>query len=519
MKKTIALLLTFWIFSSSLSQETEAFNKIYTQTFVETSHTDFEKSLAIADSLFQISETPFFQTKSLMLSASLFTQAGDLKEAIEYAEKALKIIEKTTFYDWQARVHGFLATQHRNMLIYSQSEFHVNQAIEAAKKISDPQVAGITLNLLLQEKAFLAKDKENYNEALELFTTAGEYFKQMGDSYLIAQNEMFKGACALGLQEFDQALMYYQTALEFFGDLPDNYVKGLIYTGLAEVHLQQKNLNRAKENLIKAGEIAKHSSYLEFLNKYYSTAFKYHGLVGDVEQLNFYSHRRDSIQALLTTQKSKYLDQSYANLNTANTEFSDQLQQRGWVILGSIVLFLGGLLYFMHYRKKQKRQVRKIQSIVAELEQQKALWAKQAAEQEAVLEEVLEEKEEVEQETAMMSPEIEARILRQLLKFEQSTLFTKNSISLSVLAAYCKTNTKYLSHCINHHKGMDFYNYINDLRIKYIIDKLLNEPVYRKYKFATLAEEAGFSSANKFSTIFKKSTTLSPSVFIKQLDK
>lgn len=65
---------------------------------------------------------------------------------------------------------------------------------------------------------------------------------------------------------------------------------------------------------------------------------------------------------------------------------------------------------------------------------------------------------------------------------------------------------------------MDFNNYINELRIQFIIDKLLKEPIHRKYKFSTLAEEAGFSSQNKFSTVFKKSTSITPSEFIKQLE-
>lgn len=91
-------------------------------------------------------------------------------------------------------------------------------------------------------------------------------------------------------------------------------------------------------------------------------------------------------------------------------------------------------------------------------------------------------------------------------------------MSLSWLAAYCKTNSKYLSFCINKHKGKDFNNYINELRIEYIILKLINNPVYKKYKIATLAEEAGFSSQNKFSMIFKSVTSITPSAFIKQLD-
>ncbi|MGC5744441.1 helix-turn-helix domain-containing protein [Chryseobacterium sp. NFX27] len=116
-----------------------------------------------------------------------------------------------------------------------------------------------------------------------------------------------------------------------------------------------------------------------------------------------------------------------------------------------------------------------------------------------------------------MSPETEKKLLAKLNKFEKSTLFTKKNISLPYLSAHLQTNTKYLSYIINTHKKKDFNNYINELRIRYIIEKLKYEPQYRKYKVATLADETGFSSPNKFTTVFKKVTSLSPSLFISYL--
>lgn len=105
---------------------------------------------------------------------------------------------------------------------------------------------------------------------------------------------------------------------------------------------------------------------------------------------------------------------------------------------------------------------------------------------------------------AMMTPETERKILAKLDKFEEATLFLRNNISLPYVASYCNTNTKYLSHLINNYKHKDFSNYINELRINYILKKLTNNPQYHKYKIAALAEEAGFSSQSKFAAAFKK---------------
>lgn len=118
-----------------------------------------------------------------------------------------------------------------------------------------------------------------------------------------------------------------------------------------------------------------------------------------------------------------------------------------------------------------------------------------------------------------MNSETEKKLLLKLQEFEELTLFIENTISLSTLSTYCETTPKYLSYAINAYKKKDFNNYINELRINYIIEKSKNVPLYRKYKIAGLAEEAGFSSPNKFSSVFKKVTTISPSVFIAYLQK
>jgi len=45
----------------------------------ETSQKDFNKALKIADSLYTVSQTPILKVKSLMLSATLYDQPGELR--------------------------------------------------------------------------------------------------------------------------------------------------------------------------------------------------------------------------------------------------------------------------------------------------------------------------------------------------------------------------------------------------------------------------------------------------------
>ena len=87
-------------------------------------------------------------------------------------------------------------------------------------------------------------------------------------------------------------------------------------------------------------------------------------------------------------------------------------------------------------------------------------------------------------------------------------------MSLAFLASYLGTNTITLSKVINTHKQMNFNDYINGLRIRYIIERIKNEPQFEQYKIAYLAEVSGFSSHSIFSKAFKKSTGVTPSQFL-----
>lgn len=110
--------------------------------------------------------------------------------------------------------------------------------------------------------------------------------------------------------------------------------------------------------------------------------------------------------------------------------------------------------------------------------------------------------------------ESEMVILAGLDRFENSGDFTNKDMSLGMLASQLGTNTKYLSEVINRNKGKNFKSYINELRIRYIAEKIKNDPNYLNYKISYLAEESGFTLHSTFTSIFKSIVGLSPIAFI-----
>ena len=120
--------------------------------------------------------------------------------------------------------------------------------------------------------------------------------------------------------------------------------------------------------------------------------------------------------------------------------------------------------------------------------------------------------------TIGLPQEIVDSILIKLQKFEDTHRFTKKNYTQTKLAKELDTNSTYLSKIINMTKGMNFANYMNELRIDYAIAQLKENKVFRSYTIKAIALEVGFNNAQSFSIAFHKKTGINPSYFLKQLE-
>ncbi len=117
---------------------------------------------------------------------------------------------------------------------------------------------------------------------------------------------------------------------------------------------------------------------------------------------------------------------------------------------------------------------------------------------------------------------VDDKILKELIKhlnaFEKNHLFLNKDITLNDLANQWNTNRTYLSQFINSYKEKSFIDYLNGLRIAYFLDKVDTDKKWSKYKIQAIADQLGFSSARSFSSAFMKSTGMSPSFYLQQVN-
>ena len=110
-------------------------------------------------------------------------------------------------------------------------------------------------------------------------------------------------------------------------------------------------------------------------------------------------------------------------------------------------------------------------------------------------------------------------LISQIKELQEQGFFLKQKTTLYNTAKKLKTNTSYLSNVINNNLKTTFSAFVNDIRIDYIINELKTNKQIRSYSVKAIAEEIGYKSADSFSKYFKQSTGLSPSAFIKNINK
>jgi len=496
-------------------QDAEAFNKIYVKTYLETSQKDFKKALVVSDSLFNISQTPLLQTKSLMLSATLYQQTHDLKRSVDYALKAEKIIEQTNDASWNTRVLGFLSTQYRLLGLFDKSRVYSEKALEYAGKIENQEAASSAKGLVSQELAYYNIAVQKYQKAIENIEASQRYFDNITQNkdFMTAGNKQLLGLCYYNLGDTGRSLKYYNEALMLLKGGPENYLTGIVYSGIAEVYMKTDELDKAKEYLDKAVKIADKSEYLQLKKEVYKRTQEYYSKVQDIENLRKINDKKDVVEDKISKKTDAFINNAYVQLENNNIKTKEAGSLKNIAILMAGLGILCGILIFTFYRRRQKQQLARMQHI---LDQHKKKQKESYVTLNLSAPEHIAAKEKS---TQMMPPETEDALLEALYKFEKLQLYKDKNASLSYVASYMETNTKYLSYIIKKHRQKDFTSYINELRVDYIIEKLMTDPVYRQYKISVLADEAGFSSHSKFATIFKNITDVSPSHFINYISQ
>jgi len=318
-------------------------------------------------------------------------------------------------------------------------------------------------------------------------------------------NEFFKHNYGLAINKIESSLEKIKENKDFANESVGNFYIGKSYWALnrKEKALPYFQLVDQTFNDKKHIRPDQREMY-EMLISYYDRKNDLKNELYNVNQLLKADTILKETYSYLVSKIHKQYDTKELQLKNTRIERQLILEKNYDVIAGIIILFLLFLAIYMTnlYYKNKKLNDKKFEKLM----NQPA--AKESAD--TIVKKEIQQTIDIPEETVQ-------QVLKGLDKFEREKKFLVKDIKQADLAAFVHTNSKYLYKILSGYKNKRFVVYINDLRIDFIIALLKEDSRYRKYSYAALTEEAGFSSNQQFAQAFKAKTGMSVNYFVEKI--
>jgi AraC-like DNA-binding protein len=520
------LFFLIFLYSTTIWAQTpdDPFEKLYMKTLTEIAAKDMPKALKIADSMTVSAADSQHKGRGLMLTASLYMQQSKYDESIKLAEKAKDILNETENYNFQAKIHGLLATEYRIIGLLNKSNKYAETGLKISDKITDPKVQAQVKSLFLQEKAYYLINLKKTDASKILLESLKYLSKTPQDIINIGRTYQLLGDNYLQLNKYELSEKNYLKAIEILPEM--NIGSILSYIGIGRVKTKQKQYPEAEKYLLKALKFSENADHPEAKRWTYESLGDYYEQSKQYQKASIYRKKYVETFDKIEYKYKSTIDNNFNKIDSENQQYETGNAKKNLIILVISLLALTFIIIFIIYRKKHRQEYQKFKTIINHYKE-KEEYVLESKVNTAEIEETENEEEKISAELGTVNKqadiainkETETKILEQLDQFEKDKMFIHNYISLSYLATEFNTNIRYISYVVKKYKNTDFKNYINKLRINYIIHQLNTSEKYRKYKVGALAEECGFTSHSSFTTIFKSITGISPSTFISFIEQ
>lgn len=474
--------------------------------------------------------------------------ADDKAKAMQYFDSIISISKEQNNFLYPAKAYIFKS----DFLLYDN---HLNEALInllQAEKYSEKNRNSKQNKFIKQQIALIKVNLGKYDEALPLIKENYEYLCSKDNlSDQLDYSTFLLSDVYNRLNKPDSALFYSNKRLKEI-KINNPYYKYLILTNGISYHLKKEykssnlmldkviklidtspdKLNLAicyyykGENILRGEKdtpkaqlyfekvdsiLVKGTEYtLDLRNNYIRLIEITKQSKEDKKQL-YYLNRLLEIDKYLNKDinvLSKNITQLYdtPHLLSEKEKIIDKINEEKWLyqIIGAIILIilLFSLYYLLKTRKEKLLSEKRFHELINKTDSKE------------IIDLTVEENE-----IKSLDLPIAKELIKKLNAFEKEKGYLKVNLKLSDLSKTFDTNNSYLSKTINHFKGKNFSQYINDLRISYAITKLKEDKKFRKYTIKAISEDVGFNNSESFAKAFYNNTGLQPSYFIKKLDE
>ncbi|MBN8565649.1 MAG: AraC family transcriptional regulator [Flavobacteriales bacterium] len=351
--------------------------------------------------------------------------------------------------------------------------------------------------------------KQDYIKSSELNKKGVKLAKELEIDEMTDYFILSEGVNLFFNNNFEQAIVNLNKCLPALLKRNDKANLSVAYFYLAKCYWEQNEKEKAFFYLKKVESIIEDLAYLRpDIRENFELLLKYYINKKDKENQLKYIKKLMHTDSMLA-HNFKYLSgKIFKEFDTAKLlEEKERIEKEKdnlrYIFGGSIVVALSTILVLLRRNAVKEKK---------NLERFNALMKKSPEENE-------ETKRPINKEVININPDVIKSIVENLEKFEKSKKIIAKDLNIHKLATILNTNPKYAAKIILLYRHKKSIDYISELKINYIIERLKNEKKYRNYTNAALAEEAGFSSTQNFTKAFKKITGISPTFFIENLNK
>ncbi|SIO16815.1 Helix-turn-helix domain-containing protein [Chryseobacterium scophthalmum] len=465
------------------------------------------------EKMLKTSNTDAETSKSYLYLFVGYYLKGNFSKSIFYAKKA-----DSLFLEQHSLEGGFIASYYLSLSyhksgVMQKATQYMSKAEKTAQKSDNPYLAAMTLKL----KAISLENEKKFDAAIPYRVRCNNYSQKSSDKNFpqFAISEFAFSRCYLAfdylkignVEEAEKQISSFESTYDIsqFSD-EFNWRSEIYYVCKAVIAAKEKDKKSAADYFDKAIDIARKSEMDERLTVLLEQRLK----------LNIdTSEKREVLFAEFVTRKDHSKKESIkvinGEINRQDINLEHQKEYKYIFILLAVILSVGVLVFKRRKRKKQKIY---FEEIIKELERNKKKESFDVIEDNND-EEVVSDCEDPKSHLILDATKID--LLKKLEKFEKGKAFTAKNFTKSTFVSILDTNTKYINCILKEHRGKSFNEYINDLRIKYILEYLHENPESSKYKLTHLSDLAGFSSHSYFTKVFTKKTKITPSKFISSL--
>jgi serine phosphatase RsbU (regulator of sigma subunit)/Tfp pilus assembly protein PilF len=327
-----------------------------------------------------------YESEILNNKAFIYQTQGNVKKAIEYFLKSLKLREKNKNLSGVANSYNNIGYVYSSVGKKEKALYYYLKSFKIRKELNDDVGTASSANNI----GSFYMDENDFKKALYYYNLSYELRKNSEDLHGLAYTLNNLGTIYMKLNDFDKALKYHLKSFELRNKIGDT--KGIAYSlnNIGRIYQKNGNIDLALQKCQEAYSIANKLPYpelkLDVVDNLYLIYKAKNQNTKALEMLEIVLVLKDSLfndgikNAVLESEMQYEFDKKEALVKAkqdkrnalAKAELNQKKIQLNFMIVGFVFVFILAIVIFRGFRQKQK-----INKIISqqknEVEQQKLL--------------------------------------------------------------------------------------------------------------------------------------------------